>query len=122
MAGWTVQKALCAVSWLFLLQPVLGQDTSITANSTQEPAGDKGLTESQRIAAITVPCVVGGIVLIAILIFVILKVREKRQTEGTYHPSSEEQSSGKELGHYGKDNLEATWEDERASHMQGTAV
>lgn len=89
MADWTVHTALSAVSWLSLLQLVLSQGTSSTANSTEAPG--TGLTEPQRIAAITVPCVVGGIVLIGILVFVIMKVREKRQTEGTYRPSSEEQ-------------------------------
>ncbi|MEE6527919.1 hypothetical protein FKM82_029660, partial [Ascaphus truei] len=46
---------------------------------------------SELLAAIIVPCVVGGLILIGLLVFLFLKVREKRQTEGTYRPSSEEQ-------------------------------
>lgn len=33
----------------------------------------------------------GGFLLIGLVVFVGLKVRQKRQTEGTYRPSSEEQ-------------------------------
>ncbi|XP_030052746.1 protein crumbs homolog 3 [Microcaecilia unicolor] len=65
-----------------------------TPNSTTT-APISGLTESQRLAAIIVPCVLGGILLIGILSFVIMKVREKRQTEGTYRPSSEEQAGSR---------------------------
>ncbi|KAF7240169.1 hypothetical protein EYD10_13302 [Varanus komodoensis] len=42
-------------------------------------------------AAIAVPSVIGGLLLIGLLVFIGLKVREKRQTEGTYRPSNEEQ-------------------------------
>ncbi|CAI9573998.1 unnamed protein product, partial [Staurois parvus] len=46
-------------------------------------------------AAIIVPSVVGGLILIGILIFILLKVKEKRQTEGTYRPSNEEQTGSR---------------------------
>ncbi|XP_069460451.1 protein crumbs homolog 3 [Ambystoma mexicanum] len=117
MAGWTSHATLCAVSWLSVLRPALSQGAANVTHS----AG-KTLTEPERVAAITVPCVLGGLLLIAIIVFICYKVREKRQTEGTYRPSSEEQSSGKELGEHGKDNLAATWEDERTRQVQGSAV
>ncbi|KAH1176499.1 hypothetical protein KIL84_021233 [Mauremys mutica] len=47
--------------------------------------------ESERLAAIIVPSLVGGLLLIGLVIFGALKVRERRQTEGTYRPSNEEQ-------------------------------
>ncbi|KAL7988323.1 hypothetical protein Chor_007242, partial [Crotalus horridus] len=43
-------------------------------------------------AAIAVPCVFIGLLLIGLLVFMGLKIREKRQTEGTYRPSNEEQA------------------------------
>uniref|UniRef100_A0A8C4WT99 Crumbs cell polarity complex component 3 n=1 Tax=Gopherus evgoodei TaxID=1825980 RepID=A0A8C4WT99_9SAUR len=51
-----------------------------------------GLSQhSERLAAIIVPSLVGGLLLIGLVIFGVLKVRERRQTEGTYRPSNEEQ-------------------------------
>ncbi|XP_040202581.1 protein crumbs homolog 3 [Rana temporaria] len=82
---------LSAVTYLSL---VIANDT----NGTTVPAttsSQNRLTESERLAAIIVPSVVGGIILIGILVFIIIKVKEKRQTEGTYRPSSEEQTGSR---------------------------
>lgn len=82
---------LAAVTYLSL---VLAND----ANGTTAPAttsSQSRLTESERLAAIIVPSVVGGLILIGILVFIIIKVKEKRQTEGTYRPSSEEQTGSR---------------------------
>lgn len=49
------------------------------------------MQSSELAVAIAVPAVFCGLLLIGLLVFVGLKVREKRQTEGTYRPSSEEQ-------------------------------
>ncbi|XP_044850530.1 protein crumbs homolog 3-like isoform X2 [Mauremys mutica] len=62
-----------------------------TNGSTTTPTPASGLTESERLAAIIVPSLVGGLLLIGLVIFGALKVRERRQTEGTYRPSNEEQ-------------------------------
>ncbi|XP_072104460.1 protein crumbs homolog 3a [Mobula birostris] len=44
------------------------------------------------IAAIVAPCVIGGVLLIAIILtVVIIKVKGKRREEGTYNPSQQEQ-------------------------------
>ncbi|XP_050781011.1 protein crumbs homolog 3 [Gopherus flavomarginatus] len=87
MAGYS-HPLLLAVALQCLLQPALGQATN---GSTATPRPASGLTESERLAAIIVPSLVGGLLLIGLVIFGVLKVRERRQTEGTYRPSNEEQ-------------------------------
>ncbi|KAM5170057.1 protein crumbs homolog 3 isoform 1-T4 [Mantella aurantiaca] len=82
---------LAAVSYLSLV--LANNDTN--ANATITPPSQDRLTESERLAAIIVPSVVGGLILIGILVFFILKVKEKRQTEGTYRPSNEEQAGSR---------------------------
>ncbi|XP_018421199.1 PREDICTED: protein crumbs homolog 3 [Nanorana parkeri] len=72
---------LTAVTYLSLV---------LASNDTTTPSPNR-LTEPERLAAIIVPSVVGGLILIGILAFIIVKVKEKRQTEGTYKPSNEEQ-------------------------------
>uniref|UniRef100_A0A8D0DUF4 Crumbs cell polarity complex component 3 n=1 Tax=Salvator merianae TaxID=96440 RepID=A0A8D0DUF4_SALMN len=69
-------------------------NNSIVESTSSSPPSD-GLSNSERIAAIVVPCVLGGLLLIGLLVFMGLKVREKRQTEGTYHPSNEEQAGAR---------------------------
>ncbi|XP_056425724.1 protein crumbs homolog 3 [Hyla sarda] len=64
---------------------------ALAQNETATTPAPSRLTESERLAAIIVPSVVGGILLICIGVFFLIKVKEKRQTEGTYRPSSEEQ-------------------------------
>ncbi|XP_073174544.1 protein crumbs homolog 3 isoform X1 [Lepidochelys kempii] len=89
MAGYS-HPLLLAVALQSLLQLALGQ---VTNGSTATPTPASGLTESERLAAIIVPSLVGGLLLIGLVIFGALKVRERRQTEGTYRPSNEEQQA-----------------------------
>ncbi|XP_063786237.1 protein crumbs homolog 3 [Pseudophryne corroboree] len=67
----------------------------LASNDTSTTEAPRGLSESERLAAIIVPSIVGGLILIGILAFIIVKVKEKRQTEGTYRPSSEEQAGSR---------------------------
>ncbi|GAB1301258.1 Protein crumbs homolog 3 [Apodemus speciosus] len=65
-----------------------------STNSTTKPPGDRsnGGLSSEAIVAIAVVFSILGVVLIAVGLFLLMrKLREKRQTEGTYRPSSEEQ-------------------------------
>ncbi|XP_072367573.1 protein crumbs homolog 1 isoform X1 [Scyliorhinus torazame] len=49
-----------------------------------------------NIAAIVAPCVIGGVIVLAIILtFLIVKLREKRQTEGNYSPSNQEQTGSR---------------------------
>ncbi|XP_067845710.1 protein crumbs homolog 1 [Heptranchias perlo] len=49
-----------------------------------------------NIAAIVAPCVIGGVIVLAIILtFLIIKLRAKRQTEGTYSPSNQEQTGSR---------------------------
>ncbi|XP_075715290.1 protein crumbs homolog 3 isoform X2 [Rhinoderma darwinii] len=67
----------------------------MSSNETTTTPSPGRLSESERLAAIIVPSIVGGIILIGIIAFFLVKVKEKRQTEGTYHPSSEEQAGSR---------------------------
>ncbi|XP_053574210.1 protein crumbs homolog 3 [Bombina bombina] len=83
---------------LFLLSTFsslsLSYAQTITTETTETTA-PRGLSESERLAAIIVPCVLGGLLLIGLLVFIFLKIREARRTEGTYRPSSEEQAGSR---------------------------
>ncbi|XP_028908025.1 protein crumbs homolog 3 [Ornithorhynchus anatinus] len=80
------------------LQPphrVLGQTILASVdpranNSTSQP---EGLSQEAVIAISVVFSLLGLLLLAMGLYFLGQKLREKRQTEGTYRPSSEEQSS-----------------------------
>nr|XP_056720637.1 protein crumbs homolog 3 [Euleptes europaea] len=90
MAGSGQLAFLVTVSLQSLVPSVLGKD----GNSTLEPTSSSSphhLSSSELAAAIAVPTAFFGLLLIGLLVFVGFKVREKRQTEGTYRPSSEEQ-------------------------------
>ncbi|XP_062979098.1 protein crumbs homolog 3 [Elgaria multicarinata webbii] len=102
MAASGLRACLLTASLQSLLQTALGQ---VTSNSTVgpmtlTPSTSSGLSKSELAAAIAVPCVIGGLLLIGLLVFIGLKVREKRQTEGTYRPSNEEQ-----VGHLAQSKL-----------------
>ncbi|XP_048343798.1 protein crumbs homolog 3 [Sphaerodactylus townsendi] len=90
MAGSGQLAFLVTISLQSLLPSVLGQATNSTVEPTSTSAPYR-LSSSELAAAIAVPVVFFGLLLIGLLIFMGLKVREKRQTEGTYRPSSEEQ-------------------------------
>nr|XP_028568470.1 protein crumbs homolog 3 isoform X2 [Podarcis muralis] len=81
---------LLAVSLQSCLQPTLCQGTNSTPVETTSfpPSPSYGLSKSELAAAIAVPCVFGGLLLIGLLVFMGLKIREKRQTEGTYRPAA----------------------------------
>ncbi|XP_067279025.1 protein crumbs homolog 3a [Pseudorasbora parva] len=87
------QVGLLAGSFmLLLLRNVSAQGENTTMPSgftTQSPSND-----SLNIVAIVVPTVVVGLlaILTAVLLFLFCVVRKKRQTEGTYRPSAEEQT------------------------------
>ncbi|XP_034290454.1 protein crumbs homolog 3 [Pantherophis guttatus] len=67
-------------------------DNSTAGPTSVPPTSPKGLSKAELEAAIAVPCVFVGLLLIGLLVFMGLKIREKRQTEGTYRPSNEEQA------------------------------
>ncbi|XP_066564242.1 protein crumbs homolog 3 [Amia ocellicauda] len=76
--------ALCIILILQSLRTA-GMDT----NSTTTP-------ETVNIAAIVAPSVIGGLaVILAVFLIVFCVIRGKRQTEGTYRPSSEEQTGSR---------------------------
>ncbi|KAK9978385.1 hypothetical protein ABG768_020138 [Culter alburnus] len=84
------QVGLLAGSFMLLLLrnvSAQGETTTMSSNSTTPSPGPD-------IVAIVVPTVVLGVLAIvtAILVFVFCVVKKKRQTEGTYRPSAEEQT------------------------------
>ncbi|XP_036611432.1 protein crumbs homolog 3 isoform X1 [Trichosurus vulpecula] len=90
---------LCLALSLQLLnpQPTLAQNTgnagyenNTTTPSTAPPASG-ALSQGAVTAIITVFSVLGILLLVVALVLLGRKLREKRQTEGTYRPSSEEQ-------------------------------
>ncbi|MBZ3885936.1 Protein crumbs-like protein 3 [Sciurus carolinensis] len=65
-------------------------------NGTTTPAGpdsSEGLSQAAITAIIVVFSLLAALVLAVGLALLVRKLREKRQTEGTYRPSSEEQFS-----------------------------
>ncbi|XP_054859192.1 protein crumbs homolog 3 isoform X2 [Eublepharis macularius] len=89
MAGSSQLAFLLTVSLQFLVTSVFGQGNNTTEPTSVSPP--YRLSSSELAAAIAVPSVFCALLLIGLLIFMGLKIREKRQTEGTYRPSSEEQ-------------------------------
>ncbi|XP_015270459.1 PREDICTED: protein crumbs homolog 3 isoform X2 [Gekko japonicus] len=90
MAGSSPLTFLVTLSLQSLIASTLGQDNS-TAEPTSSTTARYHLSSSELAAAIAVPTVFCVILLIGLLVFMGLKIREKRQTEGTYRPSNEEQ-------------------------------
>lgn len=88
---------LAAIFLLLLPRNVLGQGESNTmsTNTTTTPTAPS----SHHIVAIVVPTVVLGLLAILTggLLFLFFVVRKKRQTEGTYQPSAEEQSGARSV-------------------------
>lgn len=85
---------------LLASNPVWGSNatmtTAPTTNSTT--AGDES-SEGLNIAAIVAPTVVLGLLAVAlvVLVWLLCVVKKKRQTEGTYQPSAEEQSGARSV-------------------------
>ncbi|XP_074059832.1 protein crumbs homolog 3 [Macrotis lagotis] len=69
-----------------------GHESNTTTPSTAPPASG-ALSQGAVTAIITVFSVLGILLLVVVLVLLGRKLREKRQTEGTYRPSSEEQLS-----------------------------
>ncbi|KAM9345923.1 protein crumbs homolog 3a [Symphorus nematophorus] len=65
---------------------ILGNDTNSNSTNDQTP--------TPNIAAIVAPTVILGVlaIVLAVLAWLLCVVKKKRQTEGTYRPSAEEQS------------------------------
>ncbi|XP_060797964.1 protein crumbs homolog 3a [Neoarius graeffei] len=71
-----------------------------TENGSMHTTTDIPTTAPQapNIVAIVVPIVVIlGLILIGVLVFLFFMVRKKRQTEGTYRPSAEEQTGARSV-------------------------
>lgn len=66
---------------------------SFTNGTTQTPdsGSSGGLSPEATVAIIVVFSILGALIIAVGLFLLVRKLREKRQTEGTYRPSSEEQ-------------------------------
>ncbi|XP_004714393.1 protein crumbs homolog 3 [Echinops telfairi] len=62
-------------------------------STTTSPGTEGGLSQEALTAIIVVFSLLGALLLAVGLALLVRKLREKRQTEGTYRPSSEEQCS-----------------------------
>ncbi|XP_069783569.1 protein crumbs homolog 3-like [Narcine bancroftii] len=70
---------------------VTASGKSFAENNTTSPSTTT-MESKVPVAAIAAPCVIGGVLLIAILLtVVIVKLKGKRREEGTYNPSQQEQ-------------------------------
>ncbi|XP_020772484.1 protein crumbs homolog 3 isoform X2 [Odocoileus virginianus] len=72
--------------------------TSTSVNTTASPSGPSpgsngALSQEATTAIIVVFSLLAALLLAVGLVLLVRKLREKRQTEGTYRPSSEEQFS-----------------------------
>ncbi|KAM8723987.1 protein crumbs homolog 3a isoform 1-T1 [Acanthopagrus schlegelii] len=72
--------------------PVWGNSTTLAPNTHTNGTNDPN--QGVNIAAIVAPTVIFGVLAIvaAVLAWLFCVVKKKRQTEGTYRPSAEEQS------------------------------
>uniref|UniRef100_A0A8C8U6G8 Crumbs family member 3 n=1 Tax=Peromyscus maniculatus bairdii TaxID=230844 RepID=A0A8C8U6G8_PERMB len=68
-------------------------DPSNSTTPSPDPGSSGGLSPEGLVAIIVVFSILGVILLAVGLFLLMRKLREKRQTEGTYRPSSEEQFS-----------------------------
>ncbi|KAL6087011.1 hypothetical protein STEG23_009159 [Scotinomys teguina] len=72
-------------------QATTAPDPANSTSPTPDPGSSGGLS-SEGLVAIIVVFSILGVILLAVGLFLLMrKLREKRQTEGTYRPSSEEQ-------------------------------
>ncbi|XP_069335665.1 protein crumbs homolog 3 isoform X1 [Eulemur rufifrons] len=81
-------------------------------NTTISPSGSSsnGALSQEAITAIIVVFSILGALLLAVgLALLVRKLREKRQTEGTYRPSSEEQFSHAAEARAPQDSKEPVW-------------
>ncbi|XP_043090812.1 protein crumbs homolog 3a [Puntigrus tetrazona] len=91
------QVGLLAGSFLLLLLRNVSaqEETTTMSNNVTTPSTNQG----PNIVAIVVPTVVLGVlaILTAVLVFLFCVVKKKRQTEGTYRPSAEEQTGARSV-------------------------
>ncbi|KAI1884320.1 hypothetical protein AGOR_G00225210 [Albula goreensis] len=72
--------------------------TTSTTTSSQSLLTTSASVPGPNIAAIVAPTVILGILLLAgVAVAMVLRVKKKRQTEGTYRPSSEEQTGARSV-------------------------
>ncbi|KAM6219532.1 protein crumbs homolog 3 [Rhynchocyon petersi] len=76
--------------WGQTLDPRVNENSTITPTS---PNSNGGLSQGAITAIIVVFSILGALLLAVGLVLLVRKLLEKRQTEGTYRPSSEEQFS-----------------------------
>lgn len=91
------QVGLLAGSFLLLLVrnvSAQGENSTMSSFTTSSPE-----STGPNIVAIVVPTVVLGLlaILTAVLVFLFCVVKKKRQTEGTYRPSAEEQTGARSV-------------------------
>ncbi|XP_041064320.1 protein crumbs homolog 3-like isoform X1 [Carcharodon carcharias] len=100
------KRLLLSLGWLWITILLLKGGSLLTqaeniTDSTQSTNADSTPSTTLppnkvNIAAIVAPCVIGGVIVLAIILtFLILKLREKRQTEGNYSPSNQEQTGSR---------------------------
>ncbi|XP_059416209.1 protein crumbs homolog 3-like [Carassius carassius] len=90
------QVGRLAGSFLLLL---LLRNVSAPGEMNTMPNSTTAPSSGPNIVAIVVPTVVVGLlaILTAVLVFLFCVVKKKRQTEGTYQPSAEEQSGARSV-------------------------
>uniref|UniRef100_A0A8C6A1N0 Protein crumbs homolog 3 n=1 Tax=Marmota marmota marmota TaxID=9994 RepID=A0A8C6A1N0_MARMA len=76
-----------------LLGRAWGQTLNTSENGTALSPASGGLSQEAITAIIVVFSILAALLLAVGLVLLVRKLREKRQTEGTYRPSSEEQFS-----------------------------
>lgn len=88
--GLPLLPALCGRAWGQTLNPSIKENGTTTPT---DPGPSEGLSQEAITAIIVVFSILGVLLLALGLALLVRKLREKRQTEGTYRPSSEEQFS-----------------------------
>lgn len=78
--------------WGLTLDPRANENSTVTT-PTPDPDSNGGLSQGAITAIIVVFSLLFVLLLVVGLVLLVRKLREKRQTEGTYRPSSEEQFS-----------------------------
>ncbi|KAI7803554.1 hypothetical protein IRJ41_008246 [Triplophysa rosa] len=89
------QVGLLAASFLLLFpRNALAQEETTTMPSNTTTINTTTPSSGTNVVAIVVPIVVVGVlfILVGVLLFLFCVVKKKRQTEGTYRPSTEEQT------------------------------
>ncbi|XP_029862976.1 protein crumbs homolog 3 [Aquila chrysaetos chrysaetos] len=94
MAGAPRLALALALPCLALAQTSPSMTSNSTSNSTA-PSGGGGLSVAGEVALTVVLGGLGAFGLVGLLLFLALRLREKRRTEGSYRPSREEQAGAR---------------------------